>query len=210
VGKLLKFVFGLIVVIAIVAVIGRIFFFELGKTQSYSMVPTLIAGDVFIVSTISKNNLGMGDIAVCENPDDPSELVALRIIGVPGDEVSFWRNHIKLNGSVIQHSFEDPLIYFDRTSDEEMEYAVKIAEELVGGKLYHVATMDRAGGKDARAVVVPDEHFFVAGDNRNMAVDSRNFGPIPIESCVGKAVFLLWPAEDSGDLKRGSRLLSKL
>jgi len=207
-AKLLKFVFGLIVVVAIVAVVGRIFFFELGRTQSYSMVPTLVAGDVFIVSTVGL--LGMGDIAVCENPDDPSELVALRIVGIPGDEISFWRNHIRLNGDVIQHSVLDPVFYVDRTSGEEMEYAVNVAEELMGGRLYHVALMDRAGGKEARPVVVPEGHFFVAGDNRNMSIDSRNFGTVPIESCVGKAVFLLWPAADSGDLKRTDRLLSTL
>jgi signal peptidase I len=208
VGKLLKFVFGLIIVIAIVAVVGRLFFFELGKTQSYSMVPNLVAGDVFIVSTVSL--LGEGDIAVCENPDDPSELVALRVIGVPGDEISFWRNHIKLNGEVIQHSVEDPIIYVDRTSGEEMEYAVNIAEEYVGGRVFHVALMDRAGGKEMQPVVVPEDQFFVVGDNRNLSVDSRNFGAIPIESCVGKAVLLLWPGEDSGSLTRTSRLLSVL
>jgi len=178
VGKLLKFVFGVIVVVAVVAVIGRLFFFELGKTRSYSMVPTLVAGDVFVVSTVSL--LGQGDVAVCENPDDPAELVALRVIGVPGDEISFWRNHIKMNGSVVQHSVEDPILYVDRTSGEEMEYAVNIAEELVGGRLYHVALMDRAGGKEMRPIVVPEGHFFVAGDNRNMSIDSRNFGAIPI------------------------------
>jgi signal peptidase I len=208
VGKLLKFLFGLIIVIAIVAVVGRLFFFELGKTQSYSMVPNLVAGDVFIVSTVSL--LGEGDIAVCENPDDPSELVALRVIGVPGDEISFWRNHIKLNGQVIQHNVEDPIIYIDRTSGEDMEYAVNIAEEYVGGRDFHVALMDRAGGKEMKPVVVPEDQFYVVGDNRNLSVDSRNFGTIPIESCVGKAVLLLWPGEDSGSLTRTSRLLSVL
>jgi signal peptidase I len=208
VGKLLKFIFGVIVVIAIVAVIGRLFFFELGKTQSYSMVPTLVPGDVFVVSTVSL--LGQGDVALCENPDDPTEHVALRVIGVPGDEVSFWRNHIKLNGEVIQHSIEDPIIYVDRTSGEELEYAVNVAEEYVGGRLFTVALMDRSGGKDARPIVVPEGQFFVVGDNRNLSVDSRNFGTVPIESCIGKAVLLLWPGEDSGSLTRTSRLLSKL
>jgi signal peptidase I len=210
VGKLLKFLLGLIVVVAIVAIVGRLFFFELGKTQSYSMVPTLVAGDIFIVSTISRHDLGRGDVAVCENPDDPGELVALRVIGVPGDSVEFSRNHITLSGEMLQHQVIDPIIYVDRTSGEEMEYAVRIAEELVGGKLHNIALMDRAGGKEAARVVVPEGRFFVAGDNRNMSVDSRNFGSIPIESCVGKAVFLLWPAKDSGDLKRTQRLLSIL
>ncbi len=208
--KLFKFVFGLVIVIAIVAVVGRCFFFELARTKSYDMVPNLVAGDVFLVWTVHGGNLGEGDVALCENPEDPSELIALRVIGVPGDEVAFWQNHVRLNGEVVQHSVEDPIMYIDNTSGEELEYAVNVAEEYVGGMLYHVALMDRAGGKDARSVVVPEGQFFVAGDNRNMARDSRNFGTIPIESCIGKAFFLLWPGEDSGDLRRGPRLLSKL
>jgi signal peptidase I len=218
-GKLLKFLFGLIIVVVIGAVVGRLFFFELGKTQSYSMVPTLIAGDVFVVRNHGLvgeggndvcESVGLGDIGVFRNPDVESELIALRVIGVPGDEVSFWRNHVKINEEVVQHSSQDPVFYVDRTSGEEMEYAVNVAEELIGGRLFHVALMDRAGGKEARKIVVPEGEFFVAGDNRNMSVDSRNFGTIPIESCIGKAVFLLWPGEDSGDLKRTQRLLSLL
>jgi signal peptidase I len=206
--KLIKFLFGVIVVVAIVAVIGRLFFFELARTKSYSMIPTLVPGDVFIVWTAGL--IGQGDIAMCANPENPGELVALRVLGVPGDEISFWRNHVKIDDEVVQHSTEDPIIYVDDTSGERFEYAVNVAEEYVGGRLYHVALMDRAGGKEARPVVVPDDQFFVAGDNRNMARDSRNFGTVPIDTCIGKAIFLLWPGKDSGDLTRTDRLLSKL
>ena len=216
--KLLKALFGLAVVVALVAIVGRLFFFELGKTQSYSMVPTLVAGDVFVVANGGIvfgddhpcEDVGMGDVAVFHSPADETELVVLRVVGVPGDEISLWHNHLKINDEVIQHSSLDPIFYVDRTSGEELEYAVRRAEELIGGRLFHVALMDRAGGKAASAVVVPEGHFFVAGDNRNMAIDSRNFGPIPIDDCVGKAVLLLWPGPDSGDLIRTKRILDVL
>ena len=204
----IKFLFGVIVVVAFVAIVGRIFFFELAQTQSYSMVPTLVAGDVFVVWT--RGLIGQGDIALCANPESPSEMIALRVVGVPGNRISFLQNRMDIDGRVVQHEFVDPIIYVDNTSGERVEYAVKIAEEYMGGSLFHVAMMDRAGGKDARAIVVPTDHFFVVGDNRNLARDSRNFGPVPIESCIGRAVFLLWPGEDSGDLRRGKRLFSVL
>jgi len=206
--KLLKFLFGVIVIAAIIAVVGKMFFFEVAKTKDYSMVPTLVSGDVFMVWT--KGLLGKGDIAMCSNPENPSEMVALRIIGLPGEKVSFARNHILMDGYMVQHSVKDPILYMDNTSGERLEYAVNIAEEALGGKVYNVALMDRAGGKEASEVVVPNDQFFVVGDNRNMSRDSRNFGTVPIDSCIGRAVFLLWPGEDSGDLKRTKRLLSKL
>jgi signal peptidase I len=207
-GSILKFLFGTVVVVALVAIVGRLFFFELAKTQSYSMVPTLVAGDVFIVWT--PGLIGQGDIALCANPESPSEMIALRVVGLPGDRISFYRNHLMVNGQMVQHSIIDPIIYVDNTSGEHLEYAVNVAEEYLGGKLFHVAMMDRAGGKETGTFVVPNDHFFVAGDNRNLARDSRNFGGVPIGSCIGKATFLLWPGADSGDLHRGRRLLSKL
>jgi len=119
--------------------------------------------------------------------------------------VSVRRNHLVLDGEQVDREMVDPIIYVDRTSDEEMEYAVRIGEEYVGGQLYKVAMMDRAGGKSFYSMEVPDGHFFLMGDNRNLARDSREFDVVPIESCVGQATFLLWPAEDSGDLKRDVR-----
>jgi len=138
VGKLLKFLFGLIVVIAVVAVVGRIFFFELGKTQSYSMVPTLVAGDIFIVSTVSL--LGQGDIAVCANPDDPSELVALRILGIPGDDPGIVHGLAQVEdvGQV-----EERLDLLERstradTADGQQEIAELTAEvDATSGRLEH-------------------------------------------------------------------------
>lgn len=202
--KLLKGLFVFIVIVVLAAVIGRIFFFELVQTNSYSMIPTLTAGDLFIVKTVGK--LGLGDVAVCRNPEDEANMVVLRIVGIPGQSVSGWRNHIKLDGDVVQHDVVDPIFYEDNTSGETLKYAVRIAWEYVGGQRYEVALMDKGGRRDFREVTVPDDSFYLVGDNRNMAQDSRNFGPVPIDSCIGKAVFLLWPGEDSGDLQFADRV----
>jgi len=202
----IKFIFGLLFFLALLAIIGRIFLFETATTYSYSMVPNLVGGDTFIVQTVGL--IGSGDIAVCENPENSSSLVVLRVIGVPGDKLQIKKNHLIINGETIQHQHNDPLIYADSTSGEDLEYTVRIATEYVGGHYFDVALMDRAGGKNFKKVTVPDGQFFMLGDNRNMARDSRNFGFVPIESCVGKAVFLLWTKGDSGDLLRSYRVLS--
>lgn len=204
--KLLKGLFVLILVLVILAVIGRLFFFELAKTSSYSMVPNLIAGDLFIVKTVGA--MGQGDIAVCENPEEPSNLVVLRIVGVPGQRISVHRNHLVINDDMVDREMVEPLIYDDNTSEEQLTYAVNIGQEYIGGQFYEVALMDRSGGKEQRETEVPAGHFYLLGDNRNMAHDSRNFGPVPIKSCIGRAVFLLWPGEDSGDLLKKKRMFS--
>jgi len=204
--KFLKGLFILIVILVLVAVIARIFLIELVQTNSYSMVPTLVAGDLFIVKTVGK--LGLGDVAVCANPEDDSNMVVLRILGLPGQTVAGWRNHIQVDGEVIQHEVVEPIIYEDNTSGEQLKYAVRIGQEYVGGQLYEVALMDTSGRKDFADTTVPEDSFFLVGDNRNMARDSRNFGPVPIDSCIGEAMFLLWPGDDSGDLAFSDRVLS--
>jgi signal peptidase I len=203
--KFLKGLFVFIVIVVLAAVIARIFFIELVQTNSYSMVPTLVAGDLFVVRTVGK--LGLGDVAVCTNPEDESNMVVLRILGVPGQTVSGWRNHLKVDDEVIQHELVEPIFYEDNTSGEELQYAVRIAQEYVGGQLFEVALMDNSGRKDFGEITVPDDSFFLVGDNRNMARDSRNFGPVPIDSCIGEAVFLMWPGDDSGDLKFSDRVI---
>ena len=69
--------------------------------------------------------------------------------------------------------------------------------------------MDRAGNKQFAKRKV-ETGFFLLGDNRNRARDSRHFGEVPIGDCIGKAVLILWPAEDNGDLKRNDRFLKSL
>jgi signal peptidase I len=204
----LKFLLYFAMTVAFLAILGRIFLFEVGRVGNYSMVPNLIPGDIFLMRKVGL--LGTGDIAVCPNPENPGELVVGRIIGVPGDTLRIKKNRLNINERQIHYQFIEPIIYFDNTTEETMEYVVKRAEEKLGGTLYTLAFMDISNGQEFRETTVPDGQFFLLGDNRNMAYDSRNFGFVPIDSCLGEAVFLLWTKADNGDLKQSARVLSWL
>ncbi|MDJ0959228.1 MAG: signal peptidase I [Acidimicrobiia bacterium] len=54
--------------------------------------------------------------------------------------------------------------------------------------------------RDREQITVPDGHVWVMGDNRNISDDSRNFGPIEIDSIVGRAVVIVWPPSRWGGL----------
>ncbi len=203
----LKKLFGFAIFLVIVLIIGRLFFFEVAVTKSFSMVPNLISGDVFIV--YKRILLGPGDIAVCRHPNNPESNVVLRIVGVPGSTVAIRNNHVFLNDNMVDRTHEGTLLYEDNTAEEPLEYIVDIAHAFVGGHAYDLAFMDRAGDKNFRKYEVTDG-FFLLGDNRNMTRDSRHFGEVNMDTCIGKAVFLIWPAEDNGDLKWHDRFMGIL
>ena len=205
--RFLRRLFKLLLFLVVVLIIGRIFLFEVAVTRSYDMVPNLIAGDVFLVSKHSP--LGQGDIAVCRHPDNPKTNVVLRILGVPNSTIAIRNDHVFFNDVMVDRTFEGTLLYENRTAAETVEYFVDIARSRAGGHTYSLAFMDRAGNKNYAKHSV-ENGFLLLGDNRNTARDSRHFGEVDAELCIGKAVLLIWPADDNGDLKRDDRLFTLL
>lgn len=206
--KLFKFIFGLIVFLAVVAVVGRMFLFHVAQTNSFSMIPNLVPGDYFLVST--RSTMDPGDIAVCRNPENPSSLVVLRVIAVPGTTVSVRGNTIKIDNSSIDHAeLVGQVYYVDNTSGENLSYNATLTHEYLGGHDYLVALSERGSGENFDAHEV-ETGLFLMGDNRNRSRDSRNFGEVLIGECIGQAIMILWPAEDTGELKRKDRIFKWL
>lgn len=79
--------------------------------------------------------------------------------------------------------------------------------EIKSGKVYindqplEEPYLSQQPQRDARAIVVPPEHVFVLGDNRGFSNDSRSFGPVPLDSIVGRAWFSYWPLDKIGFLR---------
>ena len=200
----LKSLFTILVIIAVILVLGRVFLFKLVRIDSYDMVPNLVAGDYFLVFT--RDTLGPGSVAVCHHPDDPSTMVALRVVGVPGSTFAMRGSNLILNGKPVDQERANSILYVDNNSPEYTEYEVVRAQEYVGGHRYEVGLNDEYG-ENAFSHTKVEEGFFLLGDNRNMAQDSRSFEEVPLENCIGSAFLVIWPGPDSGDLTRLNRIL---
>lgn len=178
-------------------VIIRSFLFESFKIPSSSMVPTLQIGDHIFVSKfdyglnipftkwelVSWATPNRGDIVVFLFPKDESLHYVKRVIGVPGDTIEFRGRELFING--------------DKANLEKVESEVagadpegEVFEEDLSGKKHCVRFLPpkEAGfmGMKQKEVIPPD-HFFVVGDNRDQSYDSRSWGLISRENIKGRA-----------------------
>jgi signal peptidase I len=70
---------------------------------------------------------------------------------------------------------------------------IRAGHTYVNGEAIDEPWVTYFGGRDIPAMVIPDGHIYIMGDNRPNSRDSRDIGPVPIESIIGKGWFVYWP-----------------
>jgi len=205
---------GLFPVILVVFLL-RSFLFEPFKIPSGSMIPTLLVGDLILVNKyhygvrlpvinkkiIPNNDPQRGDVMVFRYPKDTSIDYIKRVVGVPGDEVSYRNQQLYLNGQPVP---TQPLADF--FNEETLRFEKQYAEKLAGAE--HRVLVDRSRqlylpvnelfpfrencrySAEGVTCKVPAGHYFMMGDNRDNSMDSRFWGFVPDENIVGKAFFV--------------------
>ena len=184
--------------VILVVFVVRSFVVEPFKIPSGSMVPTLLVGDFILVNkfdygirlpiTNTKVTEGRplqrGDVVVFRYPKDESVDYIKRVIGLPGDVVSYEDKQLTINGKPVPETQLPD--YFD---EERIGYAKQFEEDLDGRKnriLNNPAVPPFIVGAedfpyrdnckyDARGVTckVPPGNYFMMGDNRDNSADSR-------------------------------------
>jgi signal peptidase I len=210
---------GLFPVILVVFLL-RSFLFEPFKIPSGSMVPTLVVGDLILVNKfhygirlpvinkkiISNHDPERGDVMVFRYPKDTSVDYIKRVVGIPGDEVSFHDQQVFINGTPVKLEPTPPPGYYD---EDTLRYYPEFHETLgsvTHGILINPQFKPFYGPPDqitfphrencrysAEGVTckVPPGNYFMMGDNRDNSQDSRFWGFVPDENIVGRA-FLVW------------------
>jgi signal peptidase I len=194
----------------------RSFLYEPFKIPSSSMVPTLLVGDLILVNKftygirlpiinkkiIEVNQPQRGDVMVFKYPRDPSLDYIKRVIGVPGDKITYRNKRLTVNGQAVSYR-ELP----DFLDEDRLTYAKHYEENLTG--VHHEILNDERAPADVRdahdfpqselcnydiegfTCTVPSGNYFMMGDNRDNSADSRYWGFVPDENVVGKA-FGIW------------------
>jgi len=192
--------------IILIVLLLRSFLIEPFRIPSGSMIPTLHVGDFILVNKYSYGirlplfgskivDIGepkRGDIVVFRFPEDPSIDYIKRVIGLPGDRISYIDKTVYINGKPAR---QEPLgMYTGMGSSRKMSGANLRIEHLDG--VDHQILIQLMRRSMDGEYEVPPGHYFVMGDNRDNSNDSRFWGTVPEENLIGKA-FMIWMNWDS-------------
>ncbi len=186
--------------VLLIVLVFRSFLFEPFKIPSGSMIPTLLIGDFIVVNKFSYglrlpvlNNKVLeisdpkrGDVVVFRFPDDPAVNYIKRVVGLPGDSITYREKRLFINGEEMDTSEGGQYLSSDVKCSTPRTDAIRRREDLTGMNhdiLIHQSTRGRDG-----QWVVPEGHYFMMGDNRDRSNDSRGWGFVPDGNLVGKAV----------------------
>jgi len=201
-----------------IALLIRSFIFEPFNIPSGSMKPNLLVGDFIFVSKYSygfskhslpfsipiipgkifSNTPDRGDVVVFKTPENNRTDYIKRVIGLPGDKIEIKNGIIFINGSeILRKKLNDFIDTDNKTSNKR----VRMYNEYFFNKEINILDITDNGIADNTQLFnVPENHFFVMGDNRDNSQDSRfisTVGFIPYENLVGKAQFIFFSLENA-------------
>lgn len=193
----------------LVVLILRSFVIEPFRIPSGSMYPTLEIGDFIVVNKFAYgvrlpvlqtkvlpwDEPQRGDVVVFRYPLDPNVDYIKRVVGLPGDEISYTDKKLYVNGQLVEQT---PIgRYQGIDSGAVMSGARLLREQLTADKSHEILIDEDRSGQVLFSVRVPEGHYFMMGDNRDHSSDSRSWGFVPDENLKGRA-FGIWMNWDGG------------
>ncbi len=186
----------LVIAMALVCVSAltiRIFFLRFVRVPTGSMMNTIIPGDHLIV-TKAIGKIARGQIVVFQYPEDPTYIIG-RVVGLPGETIHVQGKVVYINQRVLAEekvTAKDPEIpsyqpLQELSTEGQGPYRVFFLERVLDG--------DRSLGSSfstAEPFRIPDDFYFIMGDNRDDSEDSRYRGPVPANLIWGHASLIYY------------------
>lgn len=158
-----------------------------------SMEPSIVSGDRIGVNKLAYDlkvpftlwrmatwsGPARGDVVILLSPKDGTRLMK-RVIGLPGETVAMRDNHLSINGQTVEYEPNSHLRPLE---------GFQVLTEMLPGHKHPVMTHLTSHGEFStfQPVVVPEDHYMVMGDHRDLSADSRVFGFVPRRLILGRA-----------------------
>jgi signal peptidase I len=199
----------MLLVTMLLALFGTTFIVQAFKIPSGSMEPTLLIGDhVFVNKFIFEGtgawyekflpyrDIRRGDIIVFKFPFDDHPHYVKRVIGLPGDRLRIVNGGVYINGEQLREPYvvRDPLAedpYGDNFPPANRKVLQYIARHEWADQL-----VDYVHNGE---LVVPPNHYFAMGDNRDHSADSRYWGFVDRDAIMGKPMLIYWSVRATSD-----------
>ncbi len=190
-----------------IAMVIRIFLFELFLIEGPSMEPTLYDADRVVVAKwygirlpftydaiVQWSTPDLGDVVIVTSPYDDVDIIK-RVVGVEGDRVAIRDGVVYRNGKPLTSDKAGTC-----TDDKDRAYQEPTCvrkQEKLGDHVYEVSHSSYFSYSPMEERVVPEDHIFIMGDHRDRSNDSRNFGFVPHSRIKGTALAIYysgsWP-----------------
>jgi len=201
-----------LIITVILALFGTTFIIQAFKIPTPSMEDNLLVGDHLLVNKFAFGAAGSlfdpvlplreihrGDVIVFRYPKDLTKHYVKRTIGLPGDRIKIVNNAVFVNGAPLPEPYKMHKSLPGTWVDPERNFPPK-------GR--HDKTFRGCTGEDPEPydqfvkgdeLVVPPDHYFAMGDNRDNSCDSRVWGFVPRDFIVGKPLIIYWSYETGAD-----------
>jgi signal peptidase I len=200
----------------VIAIFVITFIVQAFQIPSESMEKTLLVGDYLLVDKAHYGQSSLWnwllpyrpirrqDIIVFRYPVNPNQHFVKRVVAIPGDHVRLIDKHVYVNG-VRQD---------DAYATFRWGWHDRFRDEFPDGGFYGQVT-----GKwfvqaqrliDDGELVVPQDSYFVLGDNRDDSYDSRYWGLVPGENIVGRPLLIYWSMDRTDTALAGPSPSDKL
>ena len=202
----------------IIALIIRSLFLQPFYIPSSSMEPSLLVGDRLFVTKYSygysKHSFPFspaifngrlffdaperGDVVVFKTPADNRTDYIKRLIGLPGDRIQFIDHNLYINNTEILKSKK---LFNSKIYCGKRNININFFEEILpNGKKHNTVYLKNSSYKNSDEFIVPENHYFFLGDNRDCSKDSRflsSVGYVHKDNLVGKAQFIFFSSDRS-------------
>lgn len=151
------------------------FFFQPYTVKGDSMLPNLKDGNKIVVNKVNYKygKPQRADLIVLKSPEHKEEYLVKRIVGLPGENISFKNDVLYVNG---QKTAEP---YLSKAKQEKLPYE-QVTNDFTLKEIVGLAK-------------IPKDYVLVLGDNRPISNDGRHFGLIKIDNIVGEVNMRYWP-----------------